>query len=215
MLGLVVALALQFRATRYRAPVYWSAVLMVAVFGTMVADGLHDGAGIPYAVEHADLRRRRGGWSSSSGTAARARCRSTASRPAAASSSTGAVLATFALGTAAGDLTAFTLNLGFFGSVVLFAAAIAVPRVALVALRPQPDPRVLGRLRRHAPARRIVRRLVRQAARTTGLGLGDGPSARSALLVFVGLVAYTAAGRRDVQEATSGRRRHYRQRGLD
>ncbi len=35
---------------RYRALVYWFAVLMVAVFGTIAADGLHKGAGIPYVV---------------------------------------------------------------------------------------------------------------------------------------------------------------------
>jgi len=40
-----------------------------------------------------------------------------------------AVLATFALGTAAGDLTA-TVGFGYLGSVVLFAAAICVPALA-------------------------------------------------------------------------------------
>ena len=40
------------------------------------------------------------------------------------------VCATFALGTAAGDLTAYTLHLGFLGAGVLFAVAIAVPAVA-------------------------------------------------------------------------------------
>ena len=39
--GLLVALALQLRAPRYVAPIYWLAVVMVAVFGTMVADVLH------------------------------------------------------------------------------------------------------------------------------------------------------------------------------
>jgi uncharacterized membrane-anchored protein len=38
-----------------------------------------------------------------------------------------AVLATFALGTAAGDLTANSLGLGYFGSIWLFAAIIAIP----------------------------------------------------------------------------------------
>jgi uncharacterized membrane-anchored protein len=38
-----------------------------------------------------------------------------------------AVLATFALGTAAGDLTAVTFGLGFFGSGLMFAAIIAIP----------------------------------------------------------------------------------------
>jgi uncharacterized membrane-anchored protein len=40
------------------------------------------------------------------------------------------VLATFALGTAAGDLTATTMHLGYLDSGVLFAVAIAVPAVA-------------------------------------------------------------------------------------
>jgi uncharacterized membrane-anchored protein len=50
ILGLVIALRLQLRQTEYRAPYYWFAVMMVAVFGTMAADGIHDGAGIGYAV---------------------------------------------------------------------------------------------------------------------------------------------------------------------
>jgi uncharacterized membrane-anchored protein len=48
--GLGFALWLQFRTPDYRAPVYWFAVMMVAVFGTMAADGIHDGASIPYSV---------------------------------------------------------------------------------------------------------------------------------------------------------------------
>jgi uncharacterized membrane-anchored protein len=42
----------------------------------------------------------------------------------------GAVMATFALGTALGDLTAFTMRIGFFSSGVLFLVAIAIPLVA-------------------------------------------------------------------------------------
>ena len=42
------ALILQFRANRYIAGVYWFAVVMVSVFGTMAADVLHVGLGIPY-----------------------------------------------------------------------------------------------------------------------------------------------------------------------
>src|SRR4051812_34018732 len=36
--GLIYALRRQLGATQYRAPTYWFAVLMVAVFGTMAAD---------------------------------------------------------------------------------------------------------------------------------------------------------------------------------
>ena len=40
------------------------------------------------------------------------------------------VFATFALGTALGDLTAITFKLGYLGSVFLFAVVIAIPAVA-------------------------------------------------------------------------------------
>ena len=48
--GLSFAIWLQLRQREYRAPVYWFAVMMVAIFGTMAADGIHDGASIPYAA---------------------------------------------------------------------------------------------------------------------------------------------------------------------
>src|SRR5260370_9795757 len=48
--GIVVSLALQFFVRRYIAPVYWFAVAMVAVFGTMCADAAHIELKIPYAA---------------------------------------------------------------------------------------------------------------------------------------------------------------------
>ena len=47
-IGLVAALALQFRVRRYIAWTYWLAVVGVGVFGTMAADVLHVGFGVPY-----------------------------------------------------------------------------------------------------------------------------------------------------------------------
>src|SRR5438876_6221314 len=40
-IGLALSLALQVTARRYVAWIYWLAVAMVAVFGTMAADGVH------------------------------------------------------------------------------------------------------------------------------------------------------------------------------
>ncbi len=123
------ALVWQLRAGRYVAWTYWLAVAMVGVFGTMAADVLHVGLGIPYLVStafyaivltavffvwersehtlsiHSILTRRRElfYWA--------------------------AVLATFALGTAAGDMTARTLGLGYLGSGIMFGVLIAVPAV--------------------------------------------------------------------------------------
>lgn len=126
----VAAMALQLSVRGYIAPVYWLAVTMVAVFGTMCADAIHIQLGIPYAATtigfaiavalifwiwqrsertlsiHSirTLRRELFYWA--------------------------AVLATFALGTAWGDLMAFTFNLGFLTAAIIFAVVIAIPAFA-------------------------------------------------------------------------------------
>ncbi|CAM5301404.1 hypothetical protein AB0M94_23025 [Streptomyces xanthochromogenes] len=128
--GLAVALVAQFRSDRYRPWTYWSAIVMVSVFGTMAADVVHVIAGVPYAVSTAaftvTLAAVFVAWRLSEGTLSihsiRTRRRETFYWA--------AVLATFALGTAVGDLTAGTLHLGYLTSGVLFAALIAVPALA-------------------------------------------------------------------------------------
>ena len=58
---LLMALILQFKATRYVAWRYWFAVVMVAVFGTMAADVLHIQFHIPYVATTTFFRHRAGG----------------------------------------------------------------------------------------------------------------------------------------------------------
>ena len=48
--GFVIALLLQYSRHRYIAWTYWLAVVTVGVFGTMAADVLHVGFGVPYAI---------------------------------------------------------------------------------------------------------------------------------------------------------------------
>ncbi len=126
-IALVIALVLQFGANRYVAWRYWLAVAMVGVFGTMAADVLHVGLGVPYiastifyavvlAVVFFVWQRSEHTLSIHSITTPRRELFYWA-----------AVLATFALGTAAGDLTAVTLGIGYFASGLLFAAVIAIP----------------------------------------------------------------------------------------
>ena len=128
-IGLVVALAIQFSAREYVAWKYWFAVAMVGVFGTMAADVLHVGLGIPYiastifyAVVLAVVFR---AWYLTEGTLSIHSIRT----PRRELFYWAAVLATFALGTAAGDLTAVTFGLGYFASGLMFAAIIAIPAV--------------------------------------------------------------------------------------
>ncbi len=126
-IGLLVALALQFSTRRYVAWRYWLAVAMVGIFGTMAADVLHIGLGIPYiastifyAIVLAAVFYT---WHASEGTLSIHSIYSTRREL----FYWATVLATFALGTAAGDLTAVTFGLGYFASGLLFAAIIAIP----------------------------------------------------------------------------------------
>jgi uncharacterized membrane-anchored protein len=125
--GTLVALYLQLRQDEYKAPYYWAVVAMIAVSGTMIADAIHDALNIPYpvtttgfgllaalmffrwyrsegtlSIHSIDTRRREWfyWWS---------------------------VFFSFALGTAAGDMTATTLNLGFGDSILLFSAVMLIP----------------------------------------------------------------------------------------
>jgi uncharacterized membrane-anchored protein len=128
-IAFVVALFLQFSSDRYVPWRYWLAVAMVGVFGTMCADVLHVGLGVPYiastifyAIVLAAVFRT---WYLSEGTLS-IHSITTERREV---FYWAAVLATFALGTAAGDLTAVTFGLGFFASGLLFAAIIAIPAI--------------------------------------------------------------------------------------
>src|SRR5947207_9883210 len=47
-LGLLISLVLQLSVRRYIPWIYWLAVVMVAIFGTMAADVLHVALGIRY-----------------------------------------------------------------------------------------------------------------------------------------------------------------------
>jgi uncharacterized membrane-anchored protein len=124
------ALVLQLAVRRYVAWIYWLAVVMVSVFGTMAADVLHVGIGIPYAVSTifflVVLVVIFVVWYRAEGTLSIHRI-DTRRREA---FYWATVLATFALGTAAGDLTATTFGWGYLASGVVFAVAIAVPAVA-------------------------------------------------------------------------------------
>jgi uncharacterized membrane-anchored protein len=198
--GLWLALWLQLRTREYRAAYYWFAVMMVAIFGTMAADGVHDGASLPYAVTtplYAILvaavfyfwYRSEGTLSIHSITTRRRE-----------SFYWAAVLATFALGTAAGDLTAISLNIGFFGSVVLFAAAIAVPAIGWLRFNLNP---IVAFWSAYVVTRPLGASFADGFSKHTngGLGLGDGLVSAIALVLFLALVAYVAIVKRDIQTA--------------
>ncbi len=201
LFGLWFALRLQMRTREYRAAVYWFAVMMVAIFGTMAADGVHDGASIPYSVTTPLFAAVVAGvfllWYRSEGTLS-IHTINTRRRE---GFYWAAVLATFALGTAAGDLTATSLNLGFFGSIVLFASIIAIPAVGWWRFNMNPIFAFWFAYIITRPLGASFADWFSKPHAITGLGLGDGTVSAITLSVFIVLVAYVASTKQDVQAA--------------
>ncbi|MBV9921408.1 MAG: hypothetical protein JOY78_11225 [Pseudonocardia sp.] len=120
----------QLLARAYQPWLYWGAVAMISVFGTMAADVTHVVLGVPYIASTLGfglcVAALLAAWHTLEGTLA-IHSITTTRRELFYWATVGA---TFALGTAAGDLTASTLGLGYLASGVLFAVAIAVPAPA-------------------------------------------------------------------------------------
>jgi uncharacterized membrane-anchored protein len=190
-----VSVTTQLRARTYVPWLYWTTVVLVSVFGTMAADIAHVGLGVPYVVStmffavalaavfllwhklekslsihDINTRRRELFYWLAVGT-------------------------TFALGTAAGDLTATTLHLGYLGSGLAFAMVIALPPLAhrFAGLNP---------IATFWAAYIVTRPLGASFAdwlgvthERGGLDLGTGPVSLVLLLVIAALVAWLTATR--------------------
>jgi uncharacterized membrane-anchored protein len=201
-IGLVVALAIQFSAREYVAWKYWFAVAMVGVFGTMAADVLHVGLGVPYiastifyAVVLAVVFR---AWYVTEGTLSIHSIRT----PRRELFYWAAVLATFALGTAAGDLTAVTFGLGYFASGLMFAAIIAIPavgywRFAMNSILAFWFAYVVTR-----PLGASFADWLAVSSRRGGLALGTGEVSLALAALIAGFVVYLTITRLDLPVAT-------------
>ena len=191
--GLVVALLMQFAVRRYVPWVYWFAITMVAIVGTMLADAIHVGLGLSYlsstigfaimlvlifvvwhrsektlSIQQIDTFRRE--------------CFYWAT-----------VMVTFALGTAAGDMTASTLGFGYFTSGLLFAVLFALPvttywRSGGTAIGAFWFAYILTR-----PLGASVADWLGKAQTLGGVGFGTGSISLVLASLIVGLVSYTAA----------------------
>lgn len=127
---LAVALVFQFRARTYVPWIYWLSVVLVSIVGTLITDNLTDNLGVSLwittsvfgvllpivfaawyrtektlSIHHVDTPKREAFYWL-------------------------AILLTFALGTAAGDLLAETMHLGYLLSALVFAAAIGTIGIA-------------------------------------------------------------------------------------
>ncbi|WP_347343631.1 COG4705 family protein [Jatrophihabitans telluris] len=189
-IAFVAALAVQFGARRYVPWKYWLAVAMVGVFGTMAADVLHVGLGVPYVVSSAffvvALATVFALWYASERTLSIHSIRTVRREL----FYWAAVMATFALGTAAGDLSAVTLHLGYFSSGLLFAAIILIPAIGYWRFGLNP---IFGFWFAYVLTRPLGASFadwLGVSHRRGGLNLGPGPVSLALALLIVISVAY-------------------------
>lgn len=198
--GTLLALYLQLRQDRYRAPYYWFVVAMIAVSGTMIADAIHDALSIPYPVTTAGFALLAAGtfyaWYRSEGTLSI----HSINTPRREWFYWWSVYFSFALGTAAGDMTATTLNLGFGDSILLFTAVMLIP-LALWRMGVNPiftfwfayvDTRPIGA---------SISDWLSKPRDISGLNFGDGHVALIGWIVFGVLLAWVTVTKLDVQGA--------------
>jgi uncharacterized membrane-anchored protein len=198
--GFAIAMVLQFRAKAYNAWIYWLAVVMVAVFGTQAADVLHIKFGVPYIASTAFYAVVLAVifilWYRTEGTLSIHSIRT----PRREVFYWATVLATFAMGTATGDLTAKTLNLGYLASGIWFSIAFAAVAVAHWKFRLNP---ILAFWIAYVLTRPVGASFADYIAfphSVGGLGVGHGPVALVLTVVIVILVAYLAVTRKDVED---------------
>lgn len=204
-MALIAALAWQLTRMRYVAAAYWLTVVLVSVVGTLITDNLTDGLGVPLllstpvfavllaivfsvwwreehtlSIKEITNRRREGFYWL-------------------------AILTTFALGTAAGDLVGEQLALGYGTSMALFAAVILVITVAwrlgldtvlafwLAYIMTRPLGASLGDL-------------LSQSRGSGGLGIGTTATSAVFLAAILALVVYLSVTRIDVMEQADDER---------
>jgi uncharacterized membrane-anchored protein len=201
---LIVTLLFQFISRKYLAIIYWLAVVLLSIVGTLITDNLTDNFGISlvtttvvfsvmlavtfvvwYAIERTlsvhtiyTTRREAFYWS--------------------------AILFTFALGTAAGDLVAERLQVGYLMSALMFAALIAAAAIAHLRLKLNAIFTFWFAYILTRPLGASIGDYLSQVREEGGLGLGTTATSALFLVTILCLVIYLAITKKDtVAEANS------------
>jgi uncharacterized membrane-anchored protein len=195
----------QFRLRRYVPGMYWSVVVVISVFGTLITDNMTDHYNISlttstpifavalaivfavwFAVERTlsihtifTTRRESFYWL--------------------------AILFTFALGTAAGDLSAEKLNLGYGVSIAIFGGLIAAVTFAHYALKLNAVLAFwLAYILTRPLGASIGDFMSQHSKKYGGLGLGTTGTSYIFLSCILALVVFLSITRRDVTEVREG-----------
>jgi uncharacterized membrane-anchored protein len=201
---LVVLLIFQFRARRYVPGIYWSVVVVISVFGTLITDNMTDRYNVPLTTSttvfaivlvivfavwfyfertlsiHTIFTTRREGfyWL--------------------------AILFTFALGTAAGDLVAEKASLGYGVSIAIFGGVIALIAIAHYVFHANAVLTFwLAYIMTRPLGASIGDFMSQHSKKYGGLGLGTTGTSYIFLACILSLVVWLSITRRDATEAAA------------
>jgi uncharacterized membrane-anchored protein len=201
---LIVTLFFQFRLRKYVPGVYWLGIVLISVVGTQITDNLTDNFGVSLVtttiVFSILLAFVFAAWYASERTLSIHTIYTTRRE----AFYWLAVLFTFALGTAAGDLTAERLNVGYAWSAVLFAAVIAAVAIAHFRFRLNAVLAFWIAYILTRPLGASLGDLLSQARADGGLGLGTTVTSVIFLLAILVVVVFLSITRKDATEARAG-----------
>jgi uncharacterized membrane-anchored protein len=194
---LLITLFFQFRLRKYVPGVYWLAVVLISIVGTLVTDNLVDNFGVTletttiiFAIALLAIFV---AWYTSEKTLSIHSIYTTKRE----AFYWAAILFTFALGTAAGDLTAEGLSLGYLISALMFAALIGIVTIAHYVFKLNA---VLAFWIAYILTRPLGASLgdyLSQPVEDGGLGLGTVGTSAIFLITILCLVIYLSKTRKD------------------
>ena len=198
---LLAVLVAQFRARKYIPSIYWLGIVLISVVGTQITDNLTDNAGVSLVtttiVFSIVLAAVFGAWYAGERTLSIHTIYSTRRE--------GfywlAVLFTFALGTAAGDLTAERLAFGYWVSALMFAGVIAAVAVAHFRFRLNAVAAFWIAYILTRPLGASLGDYLSQPRAGGGLGLGTTTTSVLFLTAILLVVAFLSVTRKDATEA--------------
>jgi uncharacterized membrane-anchored protein len=195
---LIATLVFQFRSRRYVPGIYWLAVVLISIVGTLFSDNLVDNLGVELQTTTiafgAVLALVFATWYWSERTLS-VHTIVTSRREA---FYWLAILFTFALGTSAGDLVAEKLELGYLPSVGIFAGAIAIVAIAHCRFRLNAILAFWVAYILTRPLGASIGDFLSQPTSETGLGLGTILTSLIFLGTILALVVYLTVTKRDL-----------------
>jgi len=200
---LAVLLLIQFRLRRYVPAAYWAVVVVISVFGTLITDNMTDARNVPLTTSTAlfgvILAIVFAIWFAAERTLSIHTIVTTRRE----AFYWLAVLFTFSLGTAAGDLLAERASLGYAVSIAVFAGAIALVAVAYFVFHANAVLTFwLAYILTRPLGASIGDEMSQNSHKYGGLGLGTTGTSYIFLAIIGALVAYLTVTRRDQSPTT-------------